>query len=347
MRTRASASATVASGRSTIGSVVIRPPAVLSSYAISRRTSAASEGCISASSRSLSSSGSSPSRSAASSGSISSRTSAARSSLSLPRISIWSSSGSSSRTSARRSFVRADATSARRLGERWCRTLARSAGRSCSNVARRFSAPCPCSSSENPSTADQSTVSVSPLARRNAPPLLPLRTKTRSISQSLRAGSCWTETSRTVTSSPDSTSRTRRSSISPRTSRSVGRCSKRRTFSTPVVMTWPDSMPVTRVIGRKMRRRVESSTTSPSSRGGRRPTRSMATRSRTRPTMSPLGSKTAMPERCETKIRGAPAAMRRASFTSSCVLKVCFRLARPGPVRLCAASGRTGSVHRR
>lgn len=50
------------------------------------------------------------------------------------------------------------------LGERWCRTLARSAGRSCSKVARRLSAPCPCSSREKPVTLDQSTVSVSPLA---------------------------------------------------------------------------------------------------------------------------------------------------------------------------------------
>jgi hypothetical protein len=99
------------------------------------------------------------------------------------------------------------------------------------------------------------------------------------------------------------------------TSRSVGRCSKRRTFITPVVMTCPDSMPVTLVIGRKMRRRVASSTTSPSSRGGLRPTRSMATRSRTRPTWSPLGSKTAVPERWETKIRGAPAAMCDASIS--------------------------------
>ena len=182
-------SATVASGRSTIGSVVIRPPAVRSSYDIRRRMSAASLGCIRLSSRSCSSVGSSPSRSAASSGSMASRTSAARSSFSLPRISIWSSSGSSSSTSASRSSSRAAATSARRLEDRWCRTLARSAGRSCSKVASRFSAPCPCSSREKPVTAVHSTVSASPLARRKALPFLPLRTKTRSISHSRRAGS--------------------------------------------------------------------------------------------------------------------------------------------------------------
>ncbi len=279
--------------------------------------SAASEGCIRLSSRSLSASGSSPSRSAASSGSIASRTSAARSSLSLPRISIWSSSGSSSSTSARRSSSRAAATSARRLADRWCRTLARSAGRNCSNVASRFSAPCPCSSTEKPVTPDHSTVSVSPLLRRNAPLLRPLRTKTLSISQSRRAGNCCTDRSSTVTSSCVSVSVTRRSSSSPKTRRSVGRCSKRRTLSTPVVMTWPESMPVTRVMGRKIRRRVGSSTTSPRTRGGLRPTRSMTTRSRTRPTWSPAGSNTAMPERWETKIRGAPAAMAAAPFLTS------------------------------
>lgn len=308
-RTRASASATVASGRRMIGSVVIRPPAVRSSYDIRRRTSAASSGRISVSSRSLSSSGSSDSRSAASSGSIASRTSAARSSLSLPMISTWSSSGSSSRTSARRSSSSAAATSARRFGDRWCSALATSVGRSRSKVATRDSAPCPFSSSENPLTADHSTVSVSPL-RRSAPPL-PLRTKYLSISQSRRAGSCWTETSRTVTSSPVSTRRTRRSRNSPNTRRSVGRCSKRRMLTTPVVMTWPDSIPVTRVIGRKIRRRLSTSTTSPSSRGGLPPTRSIATRSRTRPTWSPLGSKTGTSARCETNTRGAPAAIVR------------------------------------
>ena len=197
--------------------------------------------------------------------------------------------------------------------------MATSAGRSRSNVATRFSAPCPCSSSEKPLTADHSTVSVSPL-RRSAPPR-PLRTKYLSISQSRRAGSCWMATSRTVTSSPPrpwpSTNRTLRSRNSPRTSRSVGRCSKRRMLTTPVVMTWPDSTPVTRVIGRKIRRRLTTSTTRPRMRGGRPPTRNIATRSRTRPTWSPFGSNTGTPERCETKTLGAPAAMRRLLLRAS------------------------------
>ncbi len=318
-RTLASASATVASGRRMIGSVVMSPPAVRSSYDSRRRTSAASSGRIRASSRSLSASGSSESRSAASSGSIASRTSAARSSFSLPRISTWSSPGSSSRTSASRSSSRAAATSALRLGVRWCRALATSVGRSRSKVATRLSVPCPCSSSEKPLIADHSTVRVSPL-RRRAPPR-PLRTKTLSISQSRRAGSCWMATSRTVTSSSVSFRRTRLSRSSPRTSRSVGRCSNRRMLTTPVVMTWPDSTPVTRVIGRKMRRRLTTSTTMPSSRGGLPPTRSIATRSRTRPTWSPFGSNTGTPARCETKTLGVPAAILCASLGPHVLLR--------------------------
>lgn len=177
-------------------------------------------------------------------------------------------------------------------------------------------------------TADQSTVSVSPVLRRKAPPRPFFRTKTRSISHSRRAGSCRTATSRTVTSSPVSLSVTRRSRSSPRTSRSVGRCSKRRTFSTPVVMTCPDSMPVTRVMGMKTRRRVVSSTTRPSSRGGRWLTRSMATRSRTRPTWSPFGSKTAVPARCETKTRAEAAAI--PCLLSRCALREARRTVSAG-----------------
>lgn len=55
--------------------------------------------------------------------------------------------------------------------------------------------------------------------------------------------------------------------------------------------------------------RLMTSTTMPSSRGGLPPTRSIATRSRTRPTWSPLGSKTGTPDRCETKTLGAPDAI--------------------------------------
>ncbi len=317
----------VASGCRMIGSVVIMPPAVFSSYVSSRRSGAASCGRISCSRRSLPSSGSSESRSAASSGSMASSTSAARSSRSLPRISTWSSSGSSSSTSASRSSCRAAATSIRRLADRWCSTFARSAGRSCSKVASRFAAPWPDSSTANPVTADHSTVSASP-RRRSGPPR-PLRTNTLSICQSLRAGSCTSPTSSTVTVSPDSTRVTLRSSSSPRTSVSAGRCSKRRMLSTPVVTTWPDSTPVTRVMGRKMRRRLTTSTTSPSTPGGRPPIRSSVTTSRTRPTRSPFGSKTATPDRCETKTREEPAAIPAHLPRPTGAAPVRFRLTRP------------------
>lgn len=56
-------------------------------------------------------------------------------------------------------------------------------------------------------------------------------------------------------------------------------------------------------------RRLITSTTRPRMRGGRPPTRSIATRSRTRPTWSPFGSKTGTPDRCETKTRGVTAAI--------------------------------------
>ncbi len=53
-------------------------------------------------------------------------------------------------------------------------------------------------------------------------------------------------------------------------------------------------MAVTRPMGRKMRRRSGISATSPTTRGGP-VSRIRATASRTRPTWSPLGSKTARP----------------------------------------------------
>ncbi len=56
---------------------------------------------------------------------------------------------------------------------------------------------------------------------------------------------------------PVSRIRTLRSSISPTTRISLARCSNRRMFTTPVVITWPLSMLVTRVIGQEDRRRAE------------------------------------------------------------------------------------------
>jgi hypothetical protein len=62
-----------------------------------------------------------------------------------------------------------------------------------------------------------------------------------------------------------------------------------------VVTIWPTSIFVTRVIGRKMRRRAPTSTTRPTSRGGIVPYCINITKSRTLPSCSPLGSNTADP----------------------------------------------------
>ena len=56
------------------------------------------------------------------------------------------------------------------------------------------------------------------------------------------------------------------------------------------------SIEVTRSIGTKTRRRVVSSTTRPSTRGGCASRRSPATRSRTRPIDSPSGPNTGNPD---------------------------------------------------
>ena len=106
----------VASGVSTTGSGVIRPPADSEEYCSSRRTGADSSGSISPSSRSWMPSGSSASRSAASSGSIASRMSAALASSRCASNSFWSSSDSSWMTSASRSSSSASATSYRSSG---------------------------------------------------------------------------------------------------------------------------------------------------------------------------------------------------------------------------------------
>jgi hypothetical protein len=104
-------------------------------------------------------------------------------------------------------------------------------------------------------------------------------------------------TSSTTADVPSSSSVTVRSSISPSTRVSVGRCWNRRMLTRPVVMTWPASIEVTRVIGTKMRRRPGTSTTRPSTRGSSGPSRRDTTTSRTRPTWSPIGSKSGVPAR--------------------------------------------------
>jgi hypothetical protein len=68
----------------------------------------------------------------------------------------------------------------------------------------------------------------------------------------------------------------------------------RRRFTEPVAsVTALGSIAVTRSIGTKIRRLVAISTTIPSTRGGSRPIRSIATRSRTLPIGSPSGPNTA------------------------------------------------------
>jgi hypothetical protein len=82
------------------------------------------------------------------------------------------------------------------------------------------------------------------------------------------------------------------------TSSSPGRFSKRRRLSVPVLSTTASgSIAVIRPIGRKMRRRMGISATSPTTRGGWVPARGRATASRTRPTWSPFGSNTLRPAR--------------------------------------------------
>ena len=87
------------------------------------------------------------------------------------------------------------------------------------------------------------------------------------------------------------------SSISPRTRTSPARVSKRRMFNNPVITTAPFSIEVTRVIGTKIRLRSGTSTTSPRILGGSLFVLRVATASRTFPTGSPFGSKTAVPAR--------------------------------------------------
>src|SRR3954469_24773479 len=112
---------------------------------------------------------------------------------------------------------------------------------------------------------------------------------------------CSMPASTTVARLPESTMVTARSSSSPSTSVSPRRCSNRLRLIVPEAsVTELGSMPVTRPIGTKIRRRATTPTTRASTRGGAVPTRSAATTSRTLPTRSPLGSNTVSPTRRET-----------------------------------------------
>ena len=85
------------------------------------------------------------------------------------------------------------------------------------------------------------------------------------------------------------------------------RFANRRMLSSPVVITWPASMLVIRVIGAKIWRRPNTSTTSPTTRGCETsedaPGRITTTTSRTLPTWSPWGSNTGSPARRAAKTR--------------------------------------------
>ncbi len=178
-------------------------------------------------------------------------------------------------------------------------TLARSAGRISSSAASRCVAPWVSSGALRPSTSFHSTTWVWP---RRPNRLDPSWRATRERYQS-RFRACSIATSYTVPTTPESRTVTLRSSIWPNTSVSVERCSKRRMFTTPVVITWPLSTWVTRVIGTNTERRPNTSTTRPSTRGCWGPVRSATTRSRTLPTWSPCGSKTGRPASRAAKTR--------------------------------------------
>ncbi len=184
-----------------------------------------------------------------------------------------------------------------------CSWAATSAGRSPASTASSESAPWPVSVADRPSTSFQSTCCST--ARRR--PSLPLAARTASlvITQS-RVRLCSMAASTTTIRAPSSIRTTLRSSTSPSTSSSFGRCSKRLMLTLPVVSTTASgSIRVTRPIGTKIRRRCCTSTTRPSTRGGWRPTRRVATASRTRPSWSPLGSNTPRPASLATKTRVA------------------------------------------
>ncbi len=74
-------------------------------------------------------------------------------------------------------------------------------------------------------------------------------------------------------------------------------------LTTPVLMTWPRSSEVTRLIGTKIRRRPCTSTTRPMTRLDSPVIRTVATASRTRPTDSPFGSNTDSPANRARKTR--------------------------------------------
>ncbi len=159
------------------------------------------------------------------------------------------------------------------------------------------------SSSCAPCGLPDSSASLSPLIsshrstctgpRRDSRPVRS-RTATFTTRQSLvRVGSMAASTS---TAALPESSRTRASSSCPTTRTSLARWWNCRRFTDPVAsVTAFGSMALTRSMGTKIRRRVASSSTMPSTRGGWRSRRSPMTMSRALPMDSPSGPNTGRP----------------------------------------------------
>src|SRR3954449_6870072 len=173
----------------------------------------------------------------------------------------------------------------------------------------RVSAPWSPSSSASPATSFQFSVCSCP--RR---PSRPGSCTASRVSSQSPVRVCSMPASTTVARLPDSTMVTARSSSSPSTRVSPRRCSKRLRLIVPEAsVTELGSIPITRPIGTKIRRRATTSTTSPRTRGGAVPTRSAATTSRTLRPGPPWGSKTVSPASRETYARVAVVTIRKAT----------------------------------
>ena len=175
---------------------------------------------------------------------------------------ILSSSPISSRTSARRSSASSLATACMRVAGRSRRTSATSAALSSPIWARIASEPCSAVEFIRPVTSATGRV------KERCPPAERFIVRTYSVdSCHWRGRVCEMAASTTTASSFVSRRRMCLSRSSASTRVSAGRCEKRRMLTSPVVMTWPLCMEVTRVRGRNTRRLPATSTTSPTARG--------------------------------------------------------------------------------
>ena len=302
LRAIARASATVVCGARISGSGVMSAPTVSGEKSINRRTGADSSGSMSSSSTSALSSGSSPSKSAASSGSISSSTTAARSMARASMSSACRSSGSSWRMSARRSSSSCSATVWRSAAGMARSKDAMSAGRMLSNraISSATLSDCPAPAAVIPCTWDHGTTCRLP--RRPNLGFSP-NTATRETIQSLVRV-------RSSSMSAISTGRPWRFSSSGSSTCTLEPTRSPTMVNSPVrglnarKLTDPDtsmiscgSIDATRSIGRKIRRLLTTSTTSPNARVTWPLGRTMTTTSRTRPITSVSGPRTTIPAR--------------------------------------------------